>query len=46
MFLFAVTVVKVFMTLVYLMAILFGEIDRMKWWCYLVMILSIVFIWV
>lgn len=38
--------VRVFLTMVYILAILFAEFDRKKWWCYLVMVLSIIFIWV
>lgn len=37
--------IRVFLTMVYVLAILYGEFDRRKWWCYLVMVLSIIFIW-
>lgn len=43
---FMMVLLKLGLTWVYIMAILFAEFDRKKWWCYLVMVLSIVMIWV
>ena len=40
-----INTVKVLLTMVYVLAILYGEFDRRKWWCYVVMVLSIIFIW-
>ena len=40
-----INAVKVLLTMVYVLAILYGEFDRRKWWCYVVMVLSIIFIW-
>lgn len=43
---FLIMAVKIFLTMIYLLAIFVGEFDRKKWWCYLVMVLSIIFVWV
>lgn len=40
-----INAVKVLLTMIYVLAILYGEFDRRKWWCYVVMVLSIIFIW-
>lgn len=37
--------VKLMLTWVYVMAICFAEFDRKKWWCYVVMVLSLIMIW-
>lgn len=37
--------IKVLLTLIYVLAICFAEFDRKKWWCYVVMIASIYFVW-
>lgn len=43
---YLIMALKVLLTMVYILAILFSELDRKKWWCYLVMVLSIVFVWI
>ena len=42
---YILVLVKLLLTWVYVMAIMFAEFDRKKWWCYLVMVASIILIW-
>ena len=42
---FLMFIAKLTLTWIYLLAILFADFDKKKWWCYVVMVASIVFVW-
>ncbi len=38
--------VKLVLTWIYVLAILFNEFDKKKWWCYLVIVATIILFWI